>query len=157
MNTVSTDIILKLLARSRPPELQDSQLEKGRRHSEMHQSALQGLKVLLVEDQPIIAMDVEETLLEAGVAVIESAATAAEALLKIETFTPDVAVLDVNLGSGTSLPVAQELLRRNIPFIFSTGYSDTMMLPPAMIDIPVLPKPFKSGALTEAVARAIRK
>jgi ActR/RegA family two-component response regulator len=50
----------------------------------------------------------------------------ADALKMLKGFTPDFAVLDINLGAGTSLPVAQELSKRNIPFIFATGYGDLL-------------------------------
>ena len=65
----------------------------------------------------MIAMDAEMMLAAKGAITIETAASPAEALRKLAHFTPDAAVLDVNLGTETSLSVAEELARRQIPFV----------------------------------------
>lgn len=109
-------------------------------------------KLLLVEDQMIIAMDVEFMLNDGGITDITTAASAADALKKLKSFTPDLAVLDVNLGSGTSAPVAQELIRRGVPFVFATGYGDRSMIPADCAHVPVLPKPYDRDALIAALA-----
>ena len=77
----------------------------------------------------MIAMDAEMMLAAKGASTIETAASPAEALRKLAHFTPDAAVLDVNLGTETSLSVAEELARRKIPFVFATGYGDNIMVP----------------------------
>lgn len=115
---------------------------------------LKGLNVLVLEDNLVIAMDVELLLQDCGAEIVETVATSAAALEKLATFTPDVAVLDINLDSGTSLPVAEALLARNIPFIFATGYSDPSMLPESLVHIAILPKPFEASALERALASA---
>ncbi|MBS7546018.1 HWE histidine kinase domain-containing protein [Ancylobacter oerskovii] len=107
--------------------------------------------VLLVEDQMIIAMDVESMMNEAGIERITTAASAADALRRLQEMTPDVAVLDVNLGSGTSAPVAEELERRGVPFVFVTGYGDRSMIPPGSAHIRVLTKPYDRDVLVAAL------
>lgn len=117
---------------------------------------LAGLTVLLLEDQLLIAIDVEQMLAAEGVARVESTATCAEALRELEKFAPDVAVLDVNLGAENSLPVAQELLSRRIPFIFATGYGDSTMIPKALAAVPVVRKPYDGKSLATAIVKVIR-
>ncbi|HPG88287.1 MAG TPA: response regulator [Hyphomicrobium sp.] len=118
---------------------------------------LTGLKVLLLEDNLVIAMDVELLLLDSGASSVETVATAAQALAKLESFSPHVAVLDINLDNGTSLPVADVLLQRQIPFIFATGYSDPSSLPAHLMHIQILPKPFEGKALERALCDVVRK
>jgi len=109
--------------------------------------SLSDVAVLLVEDQMIIAMDVEGMLEDSGIGTVVTASSVDEALRRLKDFAPDVAVLDVNLGSRTSAPVAEELRRRNIPFLFATGYGDQAMIPPGSEGAPVLPKPYERNSL----------
>ena len=67
----------------------------------------------------------------------------------------DVAVLDVNLGVGTSMEVADQLVRRSVPFVFATGYGDTAMIPGALRSIPVVRKPHEAQSLVTAIARVL--
>ena len=113
------------------------------------------VSVLLVEDQLLIAMDVEQMLANAGLTRVTTAASVAEALKRIAEAVPDVAVLDVNLGVTTSIPVAEDLQRRGVPFIFATGYGDSTMIPAAFAGVPVVRKPYGAAALTAAIAKAL--
>ena len=117
--------------------------------------SLSGLKVLLLEDQLVIALDAEAMLQACGVGGVDTTATAAEALRTLVATQPDIAVLDVNLGSGNSFPVAEELRRRKIPFIFATGYGDHTIIPKSLADIPVVRKPYDPDALAAMMARAL--
>lgn len=114
-----------------------------------------GTRVLLVEDQLLIAMDAESLLASVGITAVVTAGSTAEAMQRLAEATPDVAVLDVNLGDGTSIPVAEELHRRGVPFIFATGYGDTMMIPPEFAGVPVVRKPYAAEALVRAMAEAL--
>ncbi|WP_371346786.1 HWE histidine kinase domain-containing protein [Ancylobacter sp. IITR112] len=120
-------------------------------------ASLAELGVLLVEDQMLIAMDVEMMLNDAGIDNVVTAPSAAEALRRLQDFTPDVAVLDVNLGAGTSAPVAQELQRLGVPFLFATGYGDRSMIPAGCEDIPVLPKPYESEPLIKSLREILER
>ena len=115
---------------------------------------LSQVELLLVEDQMLIAADVESILAEYGLTKVTTTPSVTEALRRLEHFTPNIAILDVNLGSGTSVPVAQELLRRGIPFVFATGYSDRATIPDH-IDVPVLRKPYEASALIRAITRIL--
>ncbi|HEX7075173.1 MAG TPA: hypothetical protein VF226_14125, partial [Hyphomicrobiaceae bacterium] len=76
---------------------------------------LEGRSVLVVEDQLIIALDLEMLLKERGAVAVQLSGSVNDALKSIEAGRPDIAILDVNLGSTTSFPVACELQRLGIP------------------------------------------
>jgi CheY-like chemotaxis protein len=65
----------------------------------------------------------------------------------ISSRTPDAAILDVNLGTGTSISVADELQRRQIPFLFATGYGDGISIPEHLQHVPVTRKPYDANAI----------
>lgn len=115
---------------------------------------LNNIEVFLVEDQMLVAADVEVMLMESGVNLVTTAPSVEEGLRRLKNFTPDVAILDVNLGTGTSLPIAEELERRGVPFIFATGYSDRSVVP-ASFSAPVVRKPYESSALIGAILRVL--
>ncbi|MEQ1809982.1 MAG: HWE histidine kinase domain-containing protein [Terricaulis sp.] len=133
---------------------QERPKQRSTQKSQDHPS-LDGLKVLLLEDQLVIALDAESMLQSCGVGGVDTTSTASEALRTLVATTPDIAVLDVNLGSGNSFPVAEELRRRKIPFIFATGYGDHTIIPKSMADIPVVRKPYDPDALAATMARAL--
>ena len=112
--------------------------------------------VLLVEDQMLIAMDAEETLADCGAPRVIVASSSAQALAKLAASQPDIAVLDVNLGQETSIPVARELARRNIPFVFASGYGDTVMLPEEFRSVPLVRKPYDSETLVPVMAGLLK-
>ncbi|WP_261404766.1 response regulator [Chenggangzhangella methanolivorans] len=89
----------------------------------MTNESLKGLRILLVEDEAMIAMLVEDMLLDGGAEVVGPAGGVKAALAVIaETDAIDGALLDVNLGGEQSFEVADALAARNIPFVFVTGY-----------------------------------
>lgn len=114
---------------------------------------LQGLRILLVEDEAMVAMLMEGMLNELGCTEVEWAASVDAALKAIETGDWDGALLDVNLGGTKVYPVAEVLRSRGLPFIFVTGYGRTEELHARFPDTPVLKKPFDAAQL----ARVIRK
>lgn len=129
-------------------------LEATAEDENLVESDFSQVELLLVEDQMLIAADVEAILAEHGLSNITTTPSAAEAMRRLEQFTPQVAILDVNLGSGTSLPVAQELMRRRIPFVFATGYSDRSIIPDHL-DVPVLRKPYEASVLVRTIAQIL--
>jgi CheY-like chemotaxis protein len=82
---------------------------------------LRGLKVLVAEDQAMIALDLEGALLDLGCIVLPQAASAAGALAVLRTERPDAALLDVNLSDGPVSPVLEALSARGIPTVVYTG------------------------------------
>jgi CheY-like chemotaxis protein len=103
--------------------------------------------VLIVEDDPIIALDFEDTILSFGVKTIRTAGNVARALTMIADRAPDFALLDVGLVREKSFAIAERLDALNIPFVFVTGYGVDVRLPVAFTDKPRLPKPYSSDAL----------
>ena len=79
-----------------------------------------------------------------------------EALQRLKTVSPDLAILDVNLGNETSALIADELVRRGIPFAFATGYSDRLLIPEQFATAPVIRKPFDAPMVIGQVAELLR-
>lgn len=121
------------------------------------EGTLEGAHVLIVEDEMLIALDLEQMLADRGVERTETAASAAEALARLDEFLPHAAILDVNLGSGTSAPVADELMKRGIPFTFATGYGDRSMLPDRFISAPVVRKPYDSIVIARQIVQLLAR
>lgn len=108
--------------------------------------------VLIVEDDAIIALDFEDALLGFGVKMVRTAGSVVRALELIACRAPDFALLDVGLVSEKSFAIAEKLQELKIPFVFVTGYSRDIALPPALKGTPMLPKPCTREAL-EAMLR----
>jgi CheY-like chemotaxis protein len=108
--------------------------------------------VLIVEDDPIIALDLEDTLLGLGIKTVRIAGNVARAMAVIAARAPDFALLDVGLIREKSFAIAERLAASNIPFAFVTGYGPDVHLPPAFANTPRLLKPFSAEAL-EALLR----
>jgi light-regulated signal transduction histidine kinase (bacteriophytochrome)/CheY-like chemotaxis protein len=118
---------------------------------------LSGARVLIVEDQMLIAMDLEEMLTAGGVGEVVSAGSATEALDKLRNFAPAAAVLDVNLGTETSVPVAEELMQRGIPFMFATGYGDRAIIPEKFRSAPIVRKPYEAASIVSQLSHLLKK
>ncbi len=84
--------------------------------------SIDGLALLLVEDEYLIALDAEEMLRELGAKTIEVVGTFEDAQTRTSEGTYDLAVLDVNINGKFSYPLAANLKSRGIPFVFATGY-----------------------------------
>jgi CheY-like chemotaxis protein len=115
---------------------------------------LSGTRVLIVEDDTIIAMTAEDMLDEIGCKAAAIAATVVEALARAEDTEFDIALLDLNLKDEDSLPIAQRLRDNGKPFIFATGYDG---LPPGsgFTDALVISKPYRIEQLAETIAKAM--
>jgi CheY-like chemotaxis protein len=109
-------------------------------------------RVLIVEDEAMIAMLIEDMLLDLGCEVVATAGRFEEAIAAAETGDFDLALLDVNLAGRPVFPVAQALVERGIPFAFLTGYGSTG-IDPIYPDAPVLAKPFQAQDLEAVVHR----
>ena len=103
--------------------------------------------VLIVEDDPIIALDLEDRILGFGVKTVRTAASVSRALAMIGDRAPDFALLDIGLVREKSFAIAERLDALAIPFAFVTGYGTDVRLPAAFAQKPRLPKPFTSDAL----------
>jgi CheY-like chemotaxis protein len=117
---------------------------------------LQGVRILIVEDEFLLAMDIESAIREAGGEVVGPIVSLEEAVATAEREELNAAVLDLNLRGEMSYPVAEVLDSRHIPFIFATGYSQSR-LSDAFQCRPCLRKPFTWAALTAALERLVAK
>lgn len=109
-------------------------------------TGLVGSRILIIEDEALVAMLVEDALMDAGCAVIGPASDVEGALRLLAESTPDAAVLDLNLGGETSAPVADALAGRGVPFVVATGYG-AAGLPARHRGVPVLAKPYDPAEL----------
>src|SRR6476660_5096124 len=109
--------------------------------------------VLLVEDEPLIALDVEQQLRKAGARVI--AAAHLETALSM-TGHPDLsgAVIDLCLGTETATPIFRRLAHRNLPFVVHTGYA-TDALQRDWPSVPIIQKPASLDEITDALAQSL--
>jgi CheY-like chemotaxis protein len=114
---------------------------------------LTGKRVLVVEDEPLVSMLIEEYLEELGCEVTGMVTRLDEAVEAARTLAPDVVLLDLNLDSELSYPVAEVLRERGVPFLFVAGYG-TAGLPAELRTTPVLSKPFRQEQLAQAIRAA---
>jgi CheY-like chemotaxis protein len=121
-------------------------------------SALQGARILLVEDEALVAMLLEDMLADNGCEVVATAPRLAEALAhaKDADLKFDLAILDLNLAGENTFSVAQALKDRGTPFVFATGYG-AGGLPPEWRDRPTLQKPFTSTDITQVLHETLGK
>jgi CheY-like chemotaxis protein len=110
---------------------------------------LEGCIVLVVEDEPLVSLNLVDVLSAAGAYVV-CAKKACEAIQSAERFKVTAAVLDINLGDHDCATICQYLSERGIPFLFHTGYSTPL---DGWSNVPVLKKPATSHEMTEAVGR----
>jgi DNA-binding response OmpR family regulator len=113
-----------------------------------------GSRVLIVEDEFFIALDIGEQLADAGFEVVGPASSVAKALKLVAEPGCDVAILDVNLAGETSEPVAQKLRESEKPFVVLSGYSGNIRLP-WFGGAPVLSKPLRMTDLVAALRSCI--
>lgn len=119
---------------------------------------LQGLNVFVVEDEALVALNLEDMLDELGCSVIGPAMRLGKAREMIDGgVDADVAILDVNIAGEPVFPIAEQLASRGIPIIFATGYGQAG-LPTTWHGNPILQKPYTleevSGSLEKVAGRS---
>lgn len=114
---------------------------------------MQSRRVIIVEDEFLVAMHIEDLLQQLGHTVVGTALRLGDALKLARSSDFDFAVLDVNLGTDLSFPVADLLRERVIPFIFVTGYGRAGIIQQHAAT-PTLQKPFEAPALRGAIIQA---
>jgi CheY-like chemotaxis protein len=112
------------------------------------------LRILVVEDEMLVAMNIEDMLLELGHEVAGLASRLDPALALAREVPFDAAMLDVNLAGEPSFPVAELLAERGIPFLFATGYG-RQGIEERFHARPILQQPFRSADLGAALARLV--
>jgi two-component system, response regulator PdtaR len=103
--------------------------------------------VLIVEDEMLVAMELDGLLREQGCTVLGPAATVRRAIALIAEGRPDAALLDINLNGHSAVPVAAALNGRGVPFIIVSGYSSTQLQAPELDQAPRVPKPVSHARL----------
>jgi two-component SAPR family response regulator len=114
---------------------------------------LKGARILVVEDEFLIAMELGSILLEAGAEVIGPCRSTAEAHSLLRTVGGvRAAILDLRLGNDTSIPLARHLTRHGVPFIFFTGQVDMSPIHAEYPTATIISKPFQRRAILAALA-----
>jgi CheY-like chemotaxis protein len=115
---------------------------------------LEGLSVLVVEDETLVSLLIESMLSDLGCGDVWYASDVSQALELLAENTPDAAVLDVNLAGEQVYPVARRLATAAVPFIFATGYGASG-IDQEWASRPVIQKPFQCEKLAAALAAAL--
>lgn len=118
--------------------------------------ALSGRRILVVEDEMLVAMLMEDILADLGCVVVGPAARVADALERVRTEALDCAFLDVNVAGERVFPVADALAERNVPFIFVSGYGEDV-LEPRFAGRPALKKPFPPSEIETVLKRHLAR
>jgi CheY-like chemotaxis protein len=117
-----------------------------------YSGGLYGLRVLLVEDEAATAMMIEDMLAELGCIVVDVASTVGQALEQVQAGAAiDAAILDVNIDGEKVYPVADALLEREVPFVFSTGY-DSADIVERYPHSQIIAKPYQPETLAGVLA-----
>jgi CheY-like chemotaxis protein len=114
---------------------------------------LRGRRIMVVEDEMLVAMELESLLAEQGCAVVGPAPTADRALALLDEGLPDAAILDVNLNGHTALPVAAALSAQGVPFLLATGYGNSLQ--PELKGAPRVDKPVNHEQLVRTLAHLL--
>src|SRR3954471_8306087 len=112
-------------------------------------------RVLLVEDEALIAMLVEDMIHDSGGEMVGSAGKLTDAIDLARNAQADVALLDLNLKGKLAYPVADVLRERGVPIVFTSGYGSDALID-RFQDCPVLDKPFDQHSLEQAIDTALR-
>jgi CheY-like chemotaxis protein len=111
-------------------------------------SGFAGLRVLVVEDEPVVAMCLEDMLDMLGCVAVGPAGRLAEGLVLAREEALDAAILDINLAGERSTEIAEALRDRGIPFAFASGYGAA---PDGFEDPPLIEKPYREGDIAAAL------
>ncbi|MGE0597357.1 MAG: HWE histidine kinase domain-containing protein [Hyphomonadaceae bacterium] len=128
-----------------------SKVEHMQKPNELKGAKLKG-RVLLIEDNLIIALDAQEMLLRMGAEGVDTASSVSDAIGIIEKRMPDFALLDVNLVGETSFPAAERLMSAGVPFMFATGYGDDLKFPREFSGVAVVTKPYSEEGVLAALS-----
>ena len=122
----------------------------------MKPKPLANCRVLVIEDEYFIGDDLEKVLGEHGAHVIGPIGNLDQAMAQVSEDGFEIAVVDINLHDEAAYPVADELRRRNVPFVFATGYSRET-IPPRFEDVELWEKPYDEHELVKSIARLCKE
>ncbi len=110
----------------------------------------------MVEDEAVVAFDLELSLHDFGCEVLALVASVTDALACLEDGRPDVVVLDINLSDGPAGPLALRLIEAGVPYVVASGYDGDQIADPLLRDVPRLGKPYQAEELRLALLEALR-
>jgi two-component SAPR family response regulator len=117
--------------------------------------ALDGVRIMVVEDGWLLALELKRLLANHGSSVIGPVRNPAEALALIGCERPDAVILDLNLDRQSGLPVAEALIAQMVPFVIVSGYSRSLLEDPALLRAPYLNKPVDHRTLVSTLVRLL--
>jgi len=118
-----------------------------------HSNLLRGRSVLIAEDEPLIALDLEQMLMDLGAEKVSIAMSVPDGVAQVvASAQPNFGVLDVLLGKENAIALADILAARGAPFIFATGYSDAKLLEKSHPNAPIVEKPIDPIDLARKIA-----
>jgi CheY-like chemotaxis protein len=118
-------------------------------------SFLRNRRILVVEDQSLIAMEMQDCLETAGARVAGPVGRLEQAVSMAENESLDAALLDVDLHGERCWPVAESLARRAIPFVFTTGFATSIVMPERFAGRPVLSKPCREADMLAVLGKML--
>lgn len=107
-------------------------------------------EVLLVEDNAMIALDIEDILISSGVSTVHLVNTLAQAE-RLQDTPFDFAILDFNLGNENTEALAKKLKAKGVPVVFVSGYAEPLSMPKELLDVPIVVKPFTPVDLVSTI------
>jgi PAS domain S-box-containing protein len=136
--------------------LKGARTTRGSRLTREEERDVRGQRVLVVEDEALIAMQIEDVLHQAGCTVVGPASRIADAFDLLYGEGVDAALLDVNVAGDRSFALADILASKGVPFAFVTGFEANSTVPERFQGVPVVAKPFATTELVDAVDRLAR-
>src|SRR5215204_90334 len=130
-------------------------VQHGRDRSKSMNADGQKCRVLVIEDEALVAMLIEDMIHDSGDEMVGSACRLSDAMLLAQETQADVALLDINLGGALAYPVADVLRQRGVPIVFTTGYGSAGLIE-RFQDCPILDKPFDQPSLEHAIHTVLR-
>jgi PAS domain S-box-containing protein len=116
-------------------------------------NSLARLRILLVEDELLLGLQAQTELETAGHKVVGFATSLEQGIEFAQELDFDFALLDIRLGDEDSVPIAEKLLNRKVPFAFVTGFEDELILPVHLRSAPRFPKPYSIAAILDSIVR----
>jgi CheY-like chemotaxis protein len=118
---------------------------------------IRGRRILIAEDEAMIALDLESVLQDLGCEIIGPVADVEDLVQQLEAHHPDGALLDINLRGKQVFAVLPRLIQQGVPVIITSGYDDVTLIPQDFRELPRLSKPFNQTALRELCVTVFAK
>jgi DNA-binding NtrC family response regulator len=118
---------------------------------------IRGQRILIAEDEAMIALDLESVLQDLGCQIIGPVANVEDIVQQCDAHHPDGALLDINLRGKQVFAVLPRLIEQGLPVIITSGYDDVSLIPPDFRTLPRISKPFNQAALRELCVKVFAK